>query len=180
MPYENRNCVCCGILFEPYQYNQTRCGDCVKKVGSKYKGTPPAKECPVCGKSFVRKTPRQTYCSKECGGTQRSGYVKQTYGITQQDYLRMFKEQDGCCAICKRRETATDKNGKILSLAIDHCHAGGHIRGLLCRQCNVGLGNFQDNITFLKAAIKYLESSETIPSGSTVQAALEAPNTLSE
>jgi hypothetical protein len=60
--------------------------------------------------------------------------------------------------------------GKKIFLAVDHCHAGGHIRGLLCRQCNVGLGNFQDNIQYLKNAIKYLEGSETISSESTLQA----------
>lgn len=145
--------------------------------GKKYKGAPPKQQCPVCNTEFIRKTPRQTYCSVACGGTQRTGYIKQTYGITQKDYLGMFDNQMGLCAICGKEETAVIK-GKKLFLAVDHCHIKGHIRGLLCRQCNVGLGNFQDNLTYLRNAIKYLEGSETISPESTLQAvAAEAHNT---
>lgn len=177
MPYENRQCKSCGITFEPYQYNQVRCGKCVTLQGKKYIGEPPKQQCPVCSTEFIRRTPRQTYCSKECGGTQRTGYIKQTYGISQREYMTMLRNQNEKCAICGKEETAV-MNGKRIYLAVDHCHSKGHIRGLLCRQCNVGLGNFQDNLTYLRNAIKYLEGSETIPSGSTLQAmAVEAHNT---
>lgn len=76
MGYENRNCTDCGAEFTPWQYNQKRCGICVKAQGGRYQGEPPLKECPTCGKMFRRVAPRQTFCSSECGGTQRFGYIK--------------------------------------------------------------------------------------------------------
>lgn len=71
------------------------------------------------------------------------------YGITTDDYARMFEGQDGACAICKR--PPTDKR-----LAIDHCHTTGKVRGLLCGPCNVSLGQFGDNPRTLLEAAKYL------------------------
>lgn len=71
------------------------------------------------------------------------------YGITTDDYTRMFGEQDGGCAICKR--PPMDKR-----LAIDHCHTTGKVRGLLCGPCNVSLGAFKDDPRVLLEAAKYL------------------------
>lgn len=59
--------------------------------------------------------------------------------------------QDFKCAICKR-----DIN---LKNCLDHCHNSGYIRGLLCRHCNNGLGQFKDNIDNLVEAIRYLTST---------------------
>jgi hypothetical protein len=72
------------------------------------------------------------------------------YGITIEDYDRMFSEQNGKCHIC---------NGvsKRKYLSVDHCHTSNKVRGLLCESCNVGLGMFNDNVAFLKNAIEYLE-----------------------
>jgi recombination endonuclease VII len=62
----------------------------------------------------------------------------------------LFGLQGGRCAIC-----ATDlATGRM---AIDHCHRTGYIRGLLCRDCNLGLGLFKDNVGHLKRAAKYLD-----------------------
>jgi hypothetical protein len=44
----------------------------------------------------------------------------------------------------------------LKELAIDHCHKTGKIRGLLCKNCNQGLGQFKDNIDLLLSAAKYL------------------------
>jgi hypothetical protein len=64
--------------------------------------------------------------------------------------LRLYKEQNGLCAICKRDE---DTAG---TLCLDHCHTTGEIRGLLCTDCNLGLGRFKDSPENLKAASEYL------------------------
>lgn|SRR3990167_3683409 len=78
---------------------------------------------------------------------------KANYGITEAQYQALIISQNNCCLICKL--PAGDK-----TLHIDHCHATGKIRGLLCNHCNTGLGRFKDNIELLKAAIKYLKASK--------------------
>ena len=79
-------------------------------------------------------------------------HLKKRYGITLEDYNIMLFEQDGCCSICGIHHTEVYKG-----LAVDHCHESGKIRGLLCGNCNQGLGRFKDDITLFKNAIKYLK-----------------------
>ncbi len=80
----------------------------------------------------------------------RNWELKKDFGITLEDFRRMEAEQNGLCAICSKAET----NGKRLS--VDHCHTTKKVRGLLCGNCNRGLGLFKDNQAYLKEAIKYL------------------------
>ena len=78
------------------------------------------------------------------------GYrLKKSFGLTLDDYEKMLALQKGVCAICGQRD-------EHFSLAVDHCHVTGRIRGLLCSQCNRGLGLFRDSIESLRAAINYL------------------------
>ena len=85
----------------------------------------------------------------------KNNQLKRKFGITLEDYnLRLFN-QKGCCAICNTHHTIIhEKTGK--SLHVDHCHTTGKVRGLLCYQCNAGLGYFRDNIDYLQSAINYL------------------------
>lgn len=78
---------------------------------------------------------------------QRNNDLKRYYGITSEEYHKYEKKQENCCAIC---------NKKLERLFVDHNHITKQIRGLLCFNCNTGLGQFKDNIVFLKSAIKYL------------------------
>lgn len=82
--------------------------------------------------------------------------LKRLYGISLAEYDEMFEKQEGLCQICGKPETATFK-GVVKRLAVDHCHSGLHIRGLLCSRCNSGLGLFGDSIESLENAIKYLK-----------------------
>ena len=77
------------------------------------------------------------------------------YGITVDDYNSMFEEQQGCCAICSTHQSALTR-----SLAVDHCHETGKVRGLLCISCNVGLGHFKDSLINLNMAISYLNKED--------------------
>lgn len=79
------------------------------------------------------------------------------YGLTVAQYDKLLEQQDGVCAICKKPEFRVNAQGKILRLAIDYCHEGQHVRGLLCGGCNIGLGSFKDSIKTLQIAIKYLK-----------------------
>jgi hypothetical protein len=82
--------------------------------------------------------------------TRRNVRLKREFGITVDDYEVLFKKQNGRCAIC-RGKPLKNKN-----LCIDHCHETGAIRGLLCFNCNTGLGHFRDNMNLLNSAQKYL------------------------
>lgn len=75
------------------------------------------------------------------------------YGLTEIDYDRMYQIQGGRCKICGKHQTEMLKR-----LFVDHDHAKNEIRGLLCNQCNQGLGFFKDNVTNLRKAIEYLEA----------------------
>lgn len=71
------------------------------------------------------------------------------YGLTKEQYLSMFNEQGGRCAICEKVET--DRY-----LAVDHCHETGKVRKLLCKDCNTSLGKFNDSPDLLRKAAEYL------------------------
>ncbi len=75
------------------------------------------------------------------------------YGITLEDYNRMFAEQNGCCAICGKHQTELDR-----TLAVDHCHKSGKVRKLLCIKCNAVLGLVNDNIDLLEELILYVKT----------------------
>jgi hypothetical protein len=72
-----------------------------------------------------------------------------TYGIDPDLAEAYYQAHDGRCEICNEPQ-----NGK--ALAIDHCHTTGQIRGMLCSNCNLGIGNFKDSQRLLVLAIDYL------------------------
>ena len=78
-------------------------------------------------------------------------YVKRTYGITYKKYEQMLKDQNYCCAICKKHQDKFDKR-----LAVDHNHSTEEVRGLLCSNCNASIGYALDDISILQNAISYL------------------------
>jgi hypothetical protein len=78
----------------------------------------------------------------------RSYKLKSRYGIDSKIYDELKEKQGFKCAICSKTET---------NLFVDHCHNKGHVRGLLCKECNLGLGMFFDNIDNLNNAIEYLK-----------------------
>lgn len=84
------------------------------------------------------------------------------YGVSPVDYQRMLAEQGGACAICKR---PPDVGGpqRAQRLHVDHCHATGLVRGLLCSKCNFGLGLFDDDPTRMERAVLYLRNAAGAP-----------------
>lgn len=73
------------------------------------------------------------------------------YGLSTSRYQYLLMRQDNACAICKRPQATTD------ALLVDHNHATGEVRGLLCGPCNTALGLLQDSPDVLDAALQYLE-----------------------
>jgi hypothetical protein len=80
--------------------------------------------------------------------------LKSNYGLTPGGYAELLAAQGGLCKICK-----TCKPRGRGAFNVDHCHATGRVRGLLCNACNLGLGMFKDSPELLTAALAYLKVS---------------------
>lgn len=78
--------------------------------------------------------------------------LKQRFGITLDQYNKMYEEQEGKCLCCGATESEFGHR-----LAVDHCHTTGKIRGLLCKRCNVALGNLKENKETILNLFKYVE-----------------------
>ena len=81
----------------------------------------------------------------------RSIWLKSIYGITGEQYRLMFDNQDGNCAICYRHQDRVNK-----TFCVDHDHTTGKIRELLCEDCNLALGTFNDDPIRFENAASYL------------------------
>ncbi len=125
-----------------------RCQTCNREKGLHLFYSSPKWKC----KSCFRKTPAYR--------NQRNRYLKDKYGITVYEYERLLRWNHGKCWICS--------GGSGVSLAVDHNHKNGKIRGLLCKRCNGILARMKDNAAALQVAVNYLDSD-----GSTVSAILE-------
>lgn len=78
--------------------------------------------------------------------------IKNTYGLTKEDFMSMLDKQDNKCALCKKPFQGLSQR----DLHIDHCHTTNRVRGLLCMVCNVGLGMMGDNEEGLLKALSYV------------------------
>ena len=85
---------------------------------------------------------------------EKDRFLQRKFKITLKDYNRMFEEQNHSCAICLSKESKTDKN-----FHVDHCHSTNKVRGVLCNNCNLALGNAKDNTETIQKSIHYLENS---------------------
>lgn len=86
------------------------------------------------------------------------GYHFSKYGITSEDFDKLYSKQLGRCAICNTHQIDLNK-----TLSVDHCHTTGKVRGLLCMTCNAGLGMFKDNLNYLDNAFYYIKNSRRLP-----------------
>ena len=102
-------------------------------------------------KSYVRKY-REKNPERE-----RARHLMREYGITLAEYNAMLVQQGSVCAICKQPETQ-ERNGVKYSLAVDHCHKTGKVRGLLCFKCNSAIGSFEKRNVPISNIERYLET----------------------
>lgn len=140
----------------------TACLSCAKKsVERRNKAVKKAGEngiCTICLKAKPKKGRR--ICGvcverKRLKGDDKIKKVCKKHGISFDDYKQMKADQNNLCAIC-----GNPPDGRWGRLNIDHCHKTGKVRGLLCVNCNLGIGNLQDCITNLLRAIKYLKKHQ--------------------
>lgn len=74
--------------------------------------------------------------------------LRTKYGLTEEDYNRMYKEQDGCCFLCLT---------SVARLCVDHDHETGLVRKLLCPRCNRVLGHVEEDSELLRRMATYVE-----------------------
>lgn len=79
-------------------------------------------------------------------GDRREYHLRHRYGIGVADVERMLADQDNKCLICDKPDPEH----------VDHDHGTGRVRGILCFNCNQGLGNFRDDLRSLGRAVDYL------------------------
>ena len=125
------------------------------------------KKCTRCNRELepsrffkgANKDGKRSWC-KSCVGDyyqrnkrkQRDRFLRKTFGISLAEFELLSFEQQGRCKICLEIPSV---------LNVDHSHATGEVRGLLCSGCNTGLGFFKDSPSRLLAAIEYLRQMET-------------------
>lgn len=86
-----------------------------------------------------------------CFDNQRKLMLKKQYNLTVEEYNKILESQQHKCAICKRHTSEFKKK-----FSVDHNHDNGRIRGLLCYNCNLGIGKFKDDMIWLVEAVKYI------------------------
>ncbi len=105
-------------------------------------------------KEKCREANKRSHKKNYCPDKNRELKLLSRYNISLEQYKVQEKYQDYKCIICGASEGRAGKR-----LQVDHCHTTGEIRGLLCDNCNGGLGQFKDSTKRLNNAIKYLESN---------------------
>lgn len=91
----------------------------------------------------------------------KNAYLKRKFKLSFDEHKILFNRQGGRCAICGETEKIIDhRSGEPRMLAVDHNHVTGKNRGLLCNNCNQGLGRFKESWELLDAAVAYLKSYE--------------------
>lgn len=97
-------------------------------------------------KPCARAAARRHYCP-----IRSANYLREKkYGVTQEQWDLMSKRCDDKCEIC-------GKENKHRALCVDHNHDTGEVRGLLCDNCNVGIGKLQDSVDLIQKAAVYLQ-----------------------
>lgn len=98
-------------------------------------------KCKTCHRKYLR----DNYDPEK----KRRVDLKNKYNLTEKSWGDLYLKQGGRCAICKEGSH---------KLYVDHCHKTGIVRGLLCNRCNLGIGQFNDDIDALRSAARYLET----------------------
>ena len=103
-------------------------------------------ECKLCTGERVKTR------HKENPERTKNNDLKRLYGITLNEHTQMYEEQNGVCAVCEK-----SGDGKWKKLCVDHDHKTGKVRQLLCRNCNMILGQVDDNINHMEKLTAYLK-----------------------
>lgn len=131
-------CTKCGLEKDESEFNKHK----VTKDGLN-------SWCKMCAKENHKKWYTENF--KQI----REQKIKNKFGITIDQYNEMLLKQNNKCAICGKHQNENKK-----SLAVDHNHKTGHVRGLLCYNCNISIGKLGDDLFGLIKAVDYIIEAE--------------------
>lgn len=127
------------------------------------------RDCKHCGSPIIGRAKQARFCSESCKKATdkvtspsrsrkgaREWAIKDKYGLSWDDYEKMHLENNGRCEICES-PLSLIKSPDTETAFVDHDHATGKVRGLLCNPCNRGLGYFRDSRLHLSKALQYLD-----------------------
>lgn len=122
-------------------------------------------ECKVCKRTYtmqrwqgIKSNPVLHEKEKErCRKNSRRWSLKEDYGLTIEDWNKLFKKQQGCCAICGKHQSEFEE-----VLCVDHRHSDDKVRGLLCRKCNMVLGLVDESNTIIQGMLEYVKKHKNI------------------
>jgi hypothetical protein len=122
-------------------------------------------QCKACDKpkdpsDFYKKDKEGLRTDTTCKACRIIAKRERTLGVTEDDYWRMYYEQEGKCGICHRRLYSK----RYKAFCVDHNHSTDAIRGLLCHNCNRALGMFRDTVEVLERAILWLQNDGIVRS----------------
>lgn len=127
------------------------CARCLPTARFNRRGTGRQRVCKDCHRDLIRAS-RERRPDKAAATRRRNHLAK--YGLTPADYDELLDVQGGRCALCPRRPEDTDR----ANLCVDHDAGTGEVRGLLCPECNKGLGFLRHAPELLRSAAAYLEA----------------------
>ncbi|SCF25014.1 Recombination endonuclease VII [Micromonospora purpureochromogenes] len=119
------------------------CATARSEESRRRRGIAPQKRSPVPVAEGLKETRQRLH------GGSREYHLRRRYGVGQKEFDELLAEQGGVCAIC----------GGADPQHLDHDHRTGWVRGILCFNCNGGLGQFRDSPTRLARAITYLRGT---------------------
>jgi hypothetical protein len=110
--------------------------------------------CKSCATAKSRKWHKDNKDDEQYKQARANSYYKTKYKLSLEERINLLREQEGTCAIC---HTPLNPFGNYTHT--DHDHLTGKVRGILCTNCNRGLGHFKDNMNFLENAVAYLRGN---------------------
>jgi len=144
-----KRCSKCKASKSTSEFNKNRrredgldlwCRNCVKQNHSSYYARNRLK---VIESTKAKRDPRR----------HKDLHLQRSYDMTIDQYEALVEQQNGRCAICKKRVT---KDSRGRTFAVDHCHQCFRLRGLLCTKCNLAIGLLEDDPTIMQAAIRHV------------------------
>ncbi len=145
-----KKCTVCKEMLDYSHYHKLK----ISKDGYGYR----CKKCDLAARHKYKEANRDRFRLLN-----RQQNLRIKFGMELEDYDKLLKDQDYSCAICKSPESyGVSTRGYSHAFSVDHCHETGKVRGLLCNNCNRGLGLLGDNLESIQKVVEYLKKTEDV------------------